>query len=163
MSCSGSYAFVFQFCLNRLYFFVAEPKSCPQRAVVYVSSVWPTQRYVSLFAYLTIDCRNLLWRTVSLSLERCADICPILFSANSINTIYAFHFSRLRLYSPPSALHPSLTTPAHLLLLPPLAPHPFSLSVSILLSWASSNLEQGLHFSKVTQYFKHPWLWQTCI
>lgn len=59
-----------------------------------------------------------LWR----ELIRCADVCPILFSAYSVNTICAFHFSRLLFDSTPSASPPPMSTPARLSLFPPLPP-----------------------------------------
>lgn len=53
-------------------------------------------------------------------LIRCADVCPILFSADSVNTICTFHFSRLLFHpSPPSASKPCSSTPACLLPPPP--------------------------------------------
>lgn len=75
-------------------------------------------------------------------LIRCADVCPILFSAFSVNTICAFHFSRLVFHSAPSVWHPPPSNPVCLLLFPPVPPLP--VSFSILLSGASANLE---HFA----------------
>lgn len=44
-----------------------------------------------------------LWR----ELIRCAGVCPVLFGAYSVNTICAFHFSRLCFHSSASALPPT--------------------------------------------------------
>lgn len=58
-------------------------------------------------------------------LIRCADVCPILFGAFSVNTICAFHFSRLLFHSPSSVWHPPPSTPVCLLLFPPVPPFLF--------------------------------------
>lgn len=84
-----------------------------------------------LAAGISCEGRSLcLWK----ELIRCADVCPILFSAYSVNTVCAFHFSRLLFHSTRSALppphrHPQLASRCF-------SPfHPLSLSFSIPPSW----------------------------
>lgn len=73
-------------------------------------------------------------------LIRCADVFLILFGAYSVNTICAFHFSRLLFCSTPSAspLPSPPSTLARLLLFPPPPPFPLVLHPLVLAQWKSS-------------------------
>ena len=93
-----------------------------------------------------------LWR----ELIRCADVCPILFSAYSVNTICAFHFSRLLFRSTPSASIPPVN-PSPPLAVSTLCPRPPPLfSIPLVLDRCKSRAFccKGWYFwSQVTHTF----------
>lgn len=131
--------------------FMHKPNNCPKTAVFVCLKCLYTLMYISSFESvagnpLYYEGQALcLWR----ELIRCADVSPILFSASSVNTICAFHFSRLffpLLFFPLHflwiTLHPSFNPS---LLLAVSSIH----SLPIPMSWPSENLENSAKTARV--------------